>query len=799
VTLAVHLLFLVSGALGLVYEVLWIRQLTAVFGGTTLATTATLSGFFLGLAVGSAAFGRRARSWRRPLVAFGLLEVGVGLGALLVRPIASLYGQLYPGLHSTLAPFPAGFALVKLVLAMAAVGLPALCMGGTLPALAQAMAPRSGRPGASAGGLYALNVLGAAAGALAVPFVLLPSLGVNRTTLCAAAGSVAVGMLACALGRRPRMAEDTGPAAADERVGGPVLALAFVSGAATLALQVLWMRMFAFVHESAVHSIAVVLAVFLLGLAGGAALARAALRRARPPQRLLAGAWLVAAALVVASPRLFHHLTDGFAYLAADTWTRTLGRLAALAAATLLPATIALGMAFPLLMHRAAPTRSVTGPALGRLLAANTLGAIVGPLLATFLVAPRLGLWWSIVGVGLLLAASAAASLPRRGALATAAGAGVVLLLAPARLPAVRLAPGERVVSVREGSYGTTAVLADAHDRWITQNNAYVLGGAAAATEERFQAHLPLLLHPAPRRVAFLGLGTGISAGGALAHGVESVVALEIVPEVVEAARADFADLNGGVVDDPRVTVVADDGRNHLAARPHAFDVVVGDLLVPWRAAEAPLYTQEHFASVRRALAEDGLFCQWLPLYQLSEEQLAVLVNTFVEVFPRTTVWRGNFLPDQATLALVGQAGPRPLDAEAIDRRLRALPAAVAADNPFLAHPAGLWLSLVGPATADPPLARGRRNRDALPWIELLSARHRETRPPPSWPLLDTAARAPLEGTALGALDAEHAAWRTAGAALARAALDRGPAGERAALDVLRTLPPELRAALGVD
>ena len=764
------------------------------------------------------------------MLAFGLLEIGVGVGALLVRPAAGLYGLLYPGLHAVLAPFPAAFALVKLVLAMAAVGLPALCMGGTLPALGQAAGPLGGtrrvsipsrgpwgltslrdcapkppsgrRLHASAGGLYALNVLGAAAGALAVPFVLLPWLGLHGTTLCAAAGSVTVGLAACALGRRAQ--GDTGSAATtttEAPVARDVLALAFLSGAATLALQVLWMRMFSFVHESAIHSIAVVLAVFLLGLAGGAALARAALRRVRSPERLLAASWLAAAALVIASPRLFHHLTGGFTYLAAETWARGLGGLLALAAAVLLPAAVALGMALPLLMERAGRGRA-SGAALGRLLAANTLGAIAGPLLATFVIAPRAGLWWSITAIGLVLAAAAARSLPRRGALVTAAGAGAVLLLAPPRLPPVRVASGERVVSVREGSYGTTAVLADAHDRWITQNNAYVLGGAASATEERFQAHLPLLLHPAPRRVAFVGLGTGITAGGALSHGVRSVVALEIVPEVVEAARRDFRDVNGAVLDDPRVTVVADDGRNYLAARSHTFDVVVGDLLVPWRAAEAPLYTREHFASVRRSLAEDGLFCQWLPLYQLSEEQLAILVRTFVDVFPGATLWRGNFLPGEATLALVGHAERRPLDPEAIDRRLRALPAAVASDNPFLAHPAGLWLALVGPAADARGLAGERRNRDAEPWIELLSARGRPgpaATAPALWPLLDAATRTSLDGTPLAGLDGAHAGWRAAGAALARAAVDRGPAGESAALAVLQSLPPELRAALGVD
>ena len=178
------------------------------------------------------------------------------------------------------------------------------------------------------------------------------------------------------------------------------------------------------------------------------------------------------------------------------------------------------------------------------------------------------------------------------------------------------------------------------------------------------------------------------------------------MPEVAIAARQDFADVNDRVLEDPRVTVVIDDGRNYLASAPQAFDVIVGDLLVPWRPAEAPLYTQEHFESVRRALTEEGVFCQWLPLYQLSPEQLAIILRTFVDVFPDTTLWRGNFLPDEATLALVGHRGSRPLMPAAIDARLQALAASTDA-NPFLAHPAGMWLLLGGPVEGRHALVRG--------------------------------------------------------------------------------------------
>ena len=789
------------------------RWFTTLFGATTLATTATLSGFFLGIAAGSHTFGERAKRWRRPVMAFGLLEIGVGLGAMLVPPVLALYREAYAVVYPALSSFPASFALVKLLLAVAAVGLPTFCMGGTLPALGEAIASPGRRLGIPVGGLYAINLLGAALGTLLVPFVLLPRLGLDASYACAVAGSLGIGATACLVGtaapRRPApepVPSDRGNPPPSGSAAGLVLVLSGVSGAGALALQVLWTRMFALVHENSVYSFALVLFVFLAGLSGGAAIARRALARGQTPRRLLARAWCLAGLLVVASPPLFHALTGGLAYVSAAGWYPALGRLSTIALATMFPASLALGMALPLVMEMASGRES-TGPLIGRILAVNTLGAVVGPLLATFVLGPLLGLWGSLVGLGgALVVAAVVTGLPRReAAIGGSALLAAVLLLEPTALPPVRVRgdAGETLVSVREGTHGTTAVIADDHGRWITIDNSYVLGGTAARDEERWQAHLPLLLHPSPRRAAFVGLGTGITAGAALLHPLDRIVTLEIVPEVVAAAREDFAEVNARVVEDPRVTVVIDDGRNYLASSPQAFDVIVGDLLVPWRPAEAPLYTLEHFQSVRRALTSDGVFCQWLPLYQLSPEQLAIILRTFLDVFPAASLWRGNFVPDEPTLAVVGHLGSRVLEPEPIEARVRALAVSTDAD-PFLEHPAGMWLFLVGPLTADRhAFAGARRNRDAEPWIELLSPRSQAGRVPAAAapdvaPLIEEVADATLEGTPLRRLDDRHRAWRTTGAALWRASRTRGPEGEQRVLAILKTLPPELQRSLEV-
>lgn len=786
------------------------RQFTVLFGGTTFATTAVLSAFFLGTAIGNAVLGRRVSVWAHPLRVFGLLEIGVGLSALLVRPGLHLYRAVYPALYAAFVDSPAVFTLLKLALAMVAIGLPTFFMGGTLPALAEAVRSERAGLGRTAGGLYAVNVIGAAVGALAVPFLLLPRLGVLAATALAAGGSIVVGLTACRLSlrRSPRTASAAPSPRQNPRastVPTRVLVFAFWSGLCTLGLEVLWTRMFSLVHESSLYPFAIVVVVFLLGLAIGAAVARLGLARGVSGESLLARGWSAAGILVLLSPCLFYRLTGDLAYLSASGSLPALGRLSLLAMVVMFPATIGLGMALPSLMEMAGSGNVAAGPNLGRLLSVNTIGAILGPIVVTFVAAPALGLWTSVVLLGILTALAALPFQPRareRWAIGLAAIAILVFLRPTGLLPArVRADAGERLVSVREGSYGTTAVVEDGHDRWITVNNSYVLGGAASASEERWQGHLPLFLHPHPEHVAFIGMGTAITAGAARIHPTGSIVALEIVPEVVAAARADFASVNAGILADPRTHVVIDDGRNYLSSAGASFDVIVGDLLVPWRPAEAPLYSREYLKAVRGALRPDGLFCEWLPLYQLSEEQLRILFRTFLDVFPHATVWRGNFLSQEPTLALVGHLGADPLDAAAVDRRSAAeAPSLLPLDIPFLRHPSGPWLFLVGALRPGASwLGAGPRNEDDQPWVELAAqpgSRHFGGERLEA--LLDDVAAEPLADTPLAKLDRSHLALRAQGRALAHAALRPGPDGEQDVLTILRTLPAALQGALGV-
>ncbi|MBI4326396.1 MAG: fused MFS/spermidine synthase [Chloroflexi bacterium] len=443
---------------------------------------------------------------------------------------------------------------------------------------------------------------------------------------------------------------------------------------------------------------AVVLAVLLVGLALGATLARELLRRGRSPKHCLGGAWLAAGVVVLLSPHLFYFLTDGLAYLkGGGGWTSYGLRIFRLTLPTVLLPTLLAGMALPLLMEMAgqASDRS-SGRVLGSLLAANTAGAIAGALIAAFVLPSWLGLWATLAATGILMVCAAGLCLtagrerftPRRLVFSGCILAAIFLLI-PTRLPRTKLHDdkGEKLPALQESSHGIVAIVESGGSRRIKLNNSYVLGGTASTGDERLQAHLPLLLHPSPKRAAFLGLGTGITAGAALLHPVERITAVEIVPEVITAAQDHFAGANLSVIGSPRVEVIAEDARNFLSGSARQFDVIVGDLFVPWHRGEASLYTADHFAAARRALAPGGLFCQWLPMFQLSEEEFNIVAATFLDVFPHATLWRGDFAPTEPAVALIGQIDAAPLDPDVVERRLHELMTDEA--NPSLVHPAG--------------------------------------------------------------------------------------------------------------
>ncbi|MEM7246949.1 MAG: fused MFS/spermidine synthase [Acidobacteriota bacterium] len=677
-------LFFFSGMTGLVYEMLWMRELSLLFGNSTQAAAATLAAFFGGLAAGNWHWGRRADSVRRPLRSYALLEAGVAASAVVYFAILAVYQKVYVALYTSLHDVPAVFVVIKFALSCGLLFLPAFFMGGTLPVMSQFLVRQRNALGRQAALLYGINILGAATGVLFTGFLLPRLLGYTNCYLANMALTLVVAAVAWMIDRGAEDQPETqvtpddqeSPSeAAQPLTWNELYVLAAVSGCVTLALQVLWIRMFAQVLQNSVYSYAAILVTFLVALALGGFLARLLGRWASRAHLVLAIVTTAAGLLVATSVHVFNTWTDGLRYIGGDAnlvgYILLLFGIAAVVVGV--PVTV-LGIVLPFSFKLAEQLRASPGDSVGRLVTFNTLGAIVGSVAGGFVLLEWLGLWTSLrmlAGVYLLLAAwlvLRGRNLPRL--VQAAPLAALVLLMSvldTSRLPVVRLDParrGDSLLQVWEGSSGTVAVIRRGKSLRIKLNNWYTLGGSGDKTTQKLLTDVPIMLHGDPERVFYLGMGTGITAGTALSHPVSEVLVAELVPSVITASRTHFAEHVNGLYTDPRATVLAEDGRNVLRGLDQELDLIISDLFIPWKAGTGTLYAVEHYRASMDRLTPDGLYMQWIPLYQVSEEELAIIARSMLEVFPQVTAWLGSFSASHPVLGLAGHHSPSPLDPE---------------------------------------------------------------------------------------------------------------------------------------
>jgi spermidine synthase len=694
-------LFAASGAAALVYEVLWLKELGRLFGVTAYAAATTLAVFFLGLALGGWAWGRRAERIEQPLKTYAVLEAGIALWALVYLLLLDLYRELQAPIFGAIGYRPALLLAVKFLLACGILLVPSFLMGGTLPVMAQYLVRRRSQLGTRATLLYAMNTIGAAVGALSAGFVLPRLLGFRGSYVVAIALNLVVALIAWRWRARvpaeedpvragspvaaPRGAAAEGAADGSERSPAGVIAgVAAFSGLATLGLEVIWTRMFSQVLQNSVYTFSIILGVFLCCLALGSGLAHLLCRRARS-MRLTLGLLLGGAGLLVGlTPLVFSGLSGSLDYMRSGLgFGPYVGLVFAGTFATIGPAVLVMGAVFPYLMKLSEGRTRSAGRTVGQLVALNTVSAIAGSLLAGFLLLDRIGVWGSIRGIALLYFALALAVWPwrrrKQRALALLPAVGLLLIGALVRYGDYSRnwldeEAGERLVEAWEGAAGSVAVVRTEDDNLrIRVNSSYNLGSSASALNERLQGQLPLVLHGEARSVFFLGLGTGITASGAIGFPVERIVACEINSDVIHGSRKYFAPWLRGLFDDPRVRIFPEDGRTWLAASREKFDVVVADIFLSFKSDVGSLYTVEHFRAVREHLEPGGIFVQWLPMFDLSVPEFEIMARTMREVFPSVTLWRRSFSPQFPVFALVGRLDDAALDPSLLERGIARL------------------------------------------------------------------------------------------------------------------------------
>lgn len=692
----IYLLVLLSGFTALVYQVLWMKQLGLLFGNTSHAAGATLAAFFAGLAAGSWFWGKRSSRSKNTLRIYAGLELGVAATALLYFVVLggyhAIYPQVYQSVHSEVLLW-----VVRFVLALLLIFPPAFCMGGTIPVMGQYVIRAPNFFGSTSAMLYAINTLGATLGALLAGFFMPMWFGFRMTCWLAIGLTLLVAAIAFRVSRKPGPISSAGDHeelvetenVAPKKVSRDRINMAiicFMSGFGILALEVLWTRMLTLVLENSVYTFAAILVIVLLCLAGGSLISSLMARRKWSTAYVLPVLLLLSGITVMLTPSIFMAVTDSFQFIAVKAvWVDFVIMVFQKGFMVIGPPALVLGAVFPYLMKVEEKFAVSPGRALGRLATINTIGAIVGSLVAAFLLLEVFGLWRSmqiIAAIYFLLAVLVAPVRSRAGmALVAACLVGLVVLctfLNPSKLPATGVLASrldEETLKTWEGSDCTVSVVRGDDGIAIKINSDYGLGSTDGRIRQACQAEIPLMLKPDAKSIFFLGMGTGISAGAALDERypqVERVVTCELSRHVIEASKeymtdVDGVDMTNGLFSDPRSEVLVEDGRHYLMATQEKFDIIDADLFVPYRSGAGNLYTKEHFECVHDRLTDQGIFVQWLPAYQVTELEFHVIGRTMLEVFDQVSLWRCDFALFDEVVAFVGHKKGAPLPHADVD------------------------------------------------------------------------------------------------------------------------------------
>ena len=721
--LALVAIIAASGFAGLGYEIVWTRQLALLLGTEMMAVLGAVAGFFTGLALGAFLLDRPIRMARSPWRIYAMLEAVIGIWGLACIWLLPAAGRMLTPLIGTepavAALWAASFALPMLVLLPATVA-----MGGTLTALERIVGAGWNSDRVSSG-VYGANTAGAVAGALASAFVLLPAFGLAGTQFALASVNIVCAIAIFVLDR------DAAPRPEGERVAAVparLLITLFATGMLGIAFEMLVVRLAAQVLQNTIYTFAGLLAAYLLGTALGGLVWQRAGRGTSDTNLgwLLSGtalACLGTAALAPATMRIAEAAANhGIA-----------GEIAVALALFLVPSAL-MGAVFGLLAQRVHDHRGTLGLAVG----INAVGACVAPLLAAQVMIPGLGAWLANVVVAfayLLL-------LPmRRAALVWAAApalAGAVLLIRPTP-SMIRVPAGGSLLAVREGPMVTASAVDDASGaRYLEVNGRFRMGGTSSMRSDYRQAVLPLLLHPSPRQALFLGLGTGATLVGGTKLPSVAVRGVELSQEVV-----DLMPWFVNPEDLKRARVTVADARRYIVADASSYDVVVADLFHPALDGSGSLYTREHFDAVRRRLAPGGIFCQWLPLYQLDTPSLQAIIRSFIAAYPGASAWLNHYSVRTPMLALIGPRDGNPVDTAALQTRLGQ------ADIASVARPLGfesvidvLGQYLAGPRALNHFAGSGPLSTDDYPFVTFDAQRNVQALSAPPWSLLLNSIRA---------------------------------------------------------
>jgi spermidine synthase len=639
------------------------------------------------------------------------MEIGVAIYALLVPLLFSLVDHLYVWIWQQLHPGYFTFSVWRFLLSGLVLLVPTTLMGATLPVLAAALV-RSSSDSNSVTRLYACNLAGAILGTLAAGFVLLPTLGVRRTILVAAVLNAIVGVLAITLQRRtstPVEHHEPDPVKLRQDPSNPIWYFAaLASGFVTISAQVSWTRTLTMIIGSSTYAFSIVVALFLIGLALGAWLVARKDRSARLRSAILTVEAITALSLLLSLfvlnkiPELLINLG---LRLHVSSWTGLLALQILSATLLILLPAVWMGMVMPLVLVWASSDRTNAVARVGRSYAVNTIGAIAGAFITGFILIPKTSTRFTLLFAAnccVIVACLAYQPSGRDPALKRSVAIGlipvltIVLFIVAPRMNLADLSIGAydslvRVLAkTREGvkddsaaagpnvhellmyEEGPTATVSVRRDQ---DTVSMAINGRTNASDSNYDmptqvmlGQLPVLIAPKIENGLIIGYATGVTVGAMLQSPVQSVTCVELEPGTIAASQF-FTHVNNRPLDDPRATLIIDDARTFLRVTPNRYDMIVSEPSHPWVPGVANLFTQEFFELGKARLSEQGVFVQWVQIYQLSTESLRSVLATYQKVFPHVLVFRVGGLSNGKDLLLVGSN--RPLNLDRLSERFR--------------------------------------------------------------------------------------------------------------------------------
>jgi spermidine synthase len=674
-------LFFVSGFSGLIYESVWAHYVKLFLGHAAYAQTLVLVVFIGGLAIGAALCARVAERIRNPLRMYAWIEAATGVLALVfhVLFVAATewgYAVVLPATCEQVSTFCASQWLLAAVLLLPQ----SVLLGMTFPLMSSAVLRLDpSRPGHHIAALYFFNSFGAMLGVLASGFLLIPSLGLPGTLKVAGAANLAIA-LAAYVASRSAPASFTSQAAPGEpeSPGVPgqfvrlLLATSFLTGLSSFIYEIVWIRMLSLVLGASTQSFELMLAAFILGLAAGGLWIRNRIDGIADPVRYLAFVQIAMGLAAAATIVLYNGTFDFMAWLLSSI-ARTNGGYVlfnmastAIALAMMLPATFCAGMTLPLITYRL--LRSSTGErALGSVYAVNTLGSIIGVVLAVHLLLEWLGLRGALLmGAALDLLLGVALLLYSRSRTAPAfpwgAVAGVVAFALMAatftidprrsssgvfRTGHARISSGEQIAFHRDGKTASVDVIDFNHVRSIRTNGkadaALSMSTLRGPTSDEYTmallAVLPMGHQPRAQTAAVIGFGSGMTTATLLASPMLTRVdTIEIEPAMVEGAKL-FGAHVGSAFSDPRSRIVIDDAKSYFARGSNRYDIIVSEPSNPWVSGVSSLFTEEFYARLSKYMNDGGVLCQWLHTYEMDAATLASIFAALSKTFPDFVIY----------------------------------------------------------------------------------------------------------------------------------------------------------------